>query len=213
MSLTAAIARVSELEALLASAAAGGPAQAPPATTATPGPGFEAQLEAAEQSGATGGLDAPGASVPGAPTPFSAEIDAAAARHRVDPAVLRGLIKQESNFNPRAVSPAGAKGLGQLMPGTAASLGVTNPFDPAQSINGAAKYLRQQLDRFGGDVRKALAAYNAGPGAVQRYGGIPPYNETQNYVRKVISYAEGYRRVAAPAAAAGQPGGLPYKTV
>ncbi len=87
------------------------------------------------------------------------------------------------------------------MPATARSLGVTNPFDPVQSINGGAKYLRQQLDTFGGDVRKALAAYNAGPGAVQRYGGIPPYSETQNYVRRVMAYAEQYRGQAAPTTA------------
>ena len=76
-------------------------------------------------------------------------------------------------------------GLTQLMPATAAGLGVTNPSDPAQSIEGGAKYLKQQLDRFGGDVSKALAAYNAGPGAVQKYNGVPPYAETQNYVRSV----------------------------
>ena len=77
------------------------------------------------------------------------------------------------------------------MPGTAASLGVTNPLDPAQAIEGGAKYLRQQLDRFGGDASKALAAYNAGPGAVERFGGVPPYAETQAYVRKVLSFAAG----------------------
>ena len=78
------------------------------------------------------------------------------------------------------------------MPGTAASLGVSDPTDPAQAIEGGAKYLRQQLDRFGGDVAKALAAYNAGPGAVAKYGGVPPYAETQAYVQKVMAYAEQY---------------------
>lgn len=76
------------------------------------------------------------------------------------------------------------------MPGTAASLGVTNPLDPVQSIDGGARYLRQQLDRFGNDATKALAAYNAGPGAVERFGGVPPYEETQNYVRRVLGYAQ-----------------------
>jgi soluble lytic murein transglycosylase-like protein len=87
------------------------------------------------------------------------------------------------------------------MPGTAASVGVTDPLDPAQAIEGGAKYLRQMLDRFGGDERLALAAYNAGPGAVQRFGGVPPYAETQSYVQKVLGYADGFRS-AAPAAAA-----------
>ena len=83
-------------------------------------------------------------------------------------------MRQESNFDPTAGSPAGARGLTQLMPGTAAGLGVTDVTDPAQALEGGAKYLKQQLDAFGGDVTKALAAYNAGPGAVQRYGGVPP---------------------------------------
>jgi soluble lytic murein transglycosylase-like protein len=122
-------------------------------------------------------------------TPFGAEINAAAARYGIDPALLTGLIRQESGFNPAARSGAGAVGLTQLMPGTATSLGVTNPLDPAQSIDGGARYLRQQLDRFGGDPSKALAAYNAGPGAVQRFGGVPPYAETQNYVQRVLAYA------------------------
>jgi soluble lytic murein transglycosylase-like protein len=156
--------------------------------------------------------------------PYAAEIEAAAAKHGIDPALLKALIKQESGFDPGAGSPAGAQGLTQLMPGTAASLGVTNPLDPAQSIEGGAKYLRQQLDTFGGDVEKALAAYNAGPGAVQRYGGIPPYAETQNYVRKVMAYAQEFRAAvpasAAPAAVpvpapspAPSGGGLGYSTV
>jgi soluble lytic murein transglycosylase-like protein len=131
---------------------------------------------------------APGAS---GSNPFATEISAAATRNGVDPALLTGLIRAESNFNPSATSPAGAQGLTQLMPGTAASLGVTNPLDPVQAIEGGAKYLRQQLDRFGGDASKALAAYNAGPGAVERFGGVPPYAETQAYVRKVLSYASG----------------------
>ena len=126
-------------------------------------------------------------------TPYASEITAAAKANGLDPALLAGLIKQESGFNPTAGSPAGARGLAQLMPATAAGLGVTNVLDPVQSINGGAKYLEQQLETFGGDVAKALAAYNAGPGAVQRFGGIPPYAETQNYVRIVQANAAAYR--------------------
>ncbi|HWT95643.1 MAG TPA: lytic transglycosylase domain-containing protein [Solirubrobacteraceae bacterium] len=132
-------------------------------------------------------------SVGSGPTPYAAEISAAAAKHGVDPALLTALIKQESGFNPNARSPAGASGLCQLMPGTAAGLGVTDPTDPAQAIEGGAKYLAQQLKAFGGDPEKALAAYNAGPGAVSKYGGVPPFAETQNYVKKVMAYAEAYR--------------------
>ena len=134
------------------------------------------------------GRHGPSSALP-AGTPYGAEITAAAQANGLDPALLAGLIKQESGFNPNAGSGAGARGLTQLMPGTAAGLGVTNVLDPVQSINGGAKYLKQQLDTFGGDVTKALAAYNAGPGAVQRFGGVPPYSETQNYVRIVQANA------------------------
>ena len=134
-----------------------------------------------------------GASALPAGTPYGSEITASAQRNGLDPALLAGLIKQESGFKPDARSGAGAQGLTQLMPGTAAGLGVTNPLDPAQAIEGGAKYLKQQLDRFGGDVARALAAYNAGPGAVQRFGGVPPYAETQNYVRAVQANAAGFR--------------------
>jgi soluble lytic murein transglycosylase-like protein len=134
-----------------------------------------------------------GASAQPAGTPYGAEITDAAQRNGLDPALLAGLIKQESGFNPNARSGAGAQGLTQLMPGTAAGLGVSNPLDPAQAIEGGAKYLKQQLDRFGGDVARALAAYNAGPGAVQRFGGVPPYAETQNYVRAVQANATAFR--------------------
>ena len=96
------------------------------------------------------------------------------------------MIQQESGFDPNATSAAGAQGLMQLMPSTAASLGVTNPYDPSQSISAGARYLRHDLDSVGGDISLALAAYNAGLGAVQRYGGIPPYAETQNYVQQIL---------------------------
>jgi soluble lytic murein transglycosylase-like protein len=127
---------------------------------------------------------------------YDALIEQAAARNGVDPAVLHGLIQQESGFDPGASSSAGALGLTQLMPGTAASLGVTDPLDPAQSIEGGARYLGQMMREFGGNTEEALAAYNAGPGAVQRYGGVPPYAETQQYVTKVLGYAAEYGQSA-----------------
>jgi soluble lytic murein transglycosylase-like protein len=127
--------------------------------------------------------------------PFQNEITAAAAKYAVDPALLAGLVKQESNFNPNAQSGVGAKGLTQLMDSTARGLGVTNSFDPAQSLDGGAKFLSGLLKQFHGDQSLALAAYNAGPGAVQKYGGIPPYQETQRYVPQVLGYAAQFRRI------------------
>jgi soluble lytic murein transglycosylase-like protein len=182
MSVAYVTARVAELQARAGQAPA--PA-APPPVTGIP---FAAQLGAAAAT-----VAAPAPAVAGSATPYDATIQASAARNGVDPALLRGLIRQESGFDPAATSPAGAQGLTQLMPATAAALGVADPRDPAQSIEGGARYLRQQLDRFGGDVPRALAAYNAGPGAVQRFGGVPPYAETQGYVRNVLAYAGAYR--------------------
>ncbi len=145
-----------------------------------------------------GGPDAPGSGLPAnaaAPVP-PAEIDALvqqnAATWQVDPALIKAVIANESGFNANATSPVGAQGLMQLMPETAASLGVRNAYDPAQNVAGGARYLRGLLDRFGGDKRLAIAAYNAGPGAVEKYRDVPPYAETQNYVQNVLASFQKY---------------------
>jgi soluble lytic murein transglycosylase-like protein len=143
-------------------------------------------------SGTAGTAAPPAASGTGAGTAYAPLIEQAAARYGLDPAVLYGLIQQESGFDPSARSSAGALGLTQLMPSTAASLGVAEPLDPAQSIEGGARYLSQLLGQFAGNTADALAAYNAGPGAVQQYGGVPPFPETQQYVTKVLGYAAAY---------------------
>jgi hypothetical protein len=123
--------------------------------------------------------------------PYADLFTRAANRHGVDASLLAAVASKESNFNSRAVSPAGAQGLMQFMPATAAGLGV-NPLDPGSAIDGAARYLSTLTEQFG-STDLALAAYNAGPGTVRRYGGVPPYPETQNYVRSVLSKAEAYR--------------------
>jgi soluble lytic murein transglycosylase-like protein len=184
MSADAVMARVGQIQAMI------GTLQGNPATggATAPSTSFASALQQATSPTAT----AAAAAGAGEST-YDGLIADAAQRNGVDPALLKGLIRQESNFDPAARSSAGATGLTQLMPATAARLGVGDTSDPAQAIEGGARYLRQQLDRFGGDQAKALAAYNAGPGAVQRFGGVPPYAETQGYVQKVLAFAQQYR--------------------
>jgi len=124
---------------------------------------------------------------------FDDLIAESASRWHVDKALVKAVVANESAFDPRATSIAGAQGLMQLEPQTAGELGVGDPYDAAQNLTGGTRYLRGLLDRFHGNVRLALAAYNAGPGAVEKYGGVPPYAETRAYVDNVL---ESYRRYA-----------------
>ncbi len=134
----------------------------------------------------------------------SAELDKiiadAASRHAVDANLVRAIIKVESNFNPAAVSRKGAMGLMQLMPATARGLNVANPFDPQQNVDAGVRHLKGLLDNYGGNVELAAAAYNAGGGAVQRHGGVPPYRETRDYVRKVKGLYNGNGTVSGTSA-------------
>ena len=114
-------------------------------------------------------------------------IDKVAQKHGVDEKLVRALVRQESGFNPNATSHCGAMGLMQLMPATAKSLGVTDAYNPVQNVEGGVKYLKSMLNKYNGNVILALAAYNAGPGAVDKYGTVPPYGETQNYVKSILA--------------------------
>lgn len=160
------------------------PDTAPSATTSTTPPAAAGGVNGWNAITGTSFRTAAGA------TPYGDLFAAAEQKYGVPAALLSAVAKQESGYNPTAVSHAGAKGLMQLMPGTARTLGVADPFDPAQAIDGAARMLRDLTQRFG-STELALAAYNAGPGAVLKYQGIPPYPETQRYVRNVLSLMKG----------------------
>ncbi|MCS7235347.1 MAG: lytic transglycosylase domain-containing protein [Armatimonadota bacterium] len=140
---------------------------------------IESQLGAGAQAPPAGPREQP-------PEDFRSLVERVARRYGLDPALVDAVVRAESGYDPHATSPAGAMGLMQLMPATARALGVVDPYDPVQNVEGGVRYLRGLLDRFG-DVTLALAAYNAGPGAVARYGGVPPYRETRAYVDRVLS--------------------------
>jgi soluble lytic murein transglycosylase-like protein len=183
-------ARIHQIEGMLEELRAGRGAAAP---AAAPAASFASQLASATGAHAASVSFAAGQES-GAGGEYEAMIQSAAQRNGIEPAILHGLIQQESGFDPGSHSSAGAMGLTQLMPETASSLGVSNPYDPAESIEGGARYLAGLLSRFGGNVTDALAAYNAGPAAVSSHGGVPPYPETESYVSKVLGYAEAFRR-------------------
>lgn len=174
--------------------------------TTAPGPdvaapqAFAGALNSALGAGAASPLAAAmPAQIAPAPVP-TAQIDALVGQNstawQVDPSLVKAIIANESGFDANATSKVGAQGLMQLMPATAQAVGVRDPYDPAQNVAGGTRYLRGLLDRFNGDVRLAVAAYNAGPNAVEKYGDVPPYAETQNYVANVLGSYAKYR--AAP---------------
>jgi len=151
-----------------------------------------AQIAGSEPHRTAAGLGAPAfASLVRAQAEHLIRREAIAAR--VDPALVLAVARVESGFDARATSATGAAGLMQLMPQTAQALGVENSYDPGQNVRGGARYLRELLDRFGGNISAAVAAYNAGPSAVERYGGPPPFAETQRYVASVLTAYRSYR--------------------
>jgi len=167
------------------------PGETPPVAGALPG----MPTSIAGLSSMLPGMNAQGtapvpSSTPANPSQFDPFIKEACGKWNMDESLVKAVIQQESNFNPEAKSSCGAQGLMQLMPETARSLGVSNAYDANQNIQGGTRYLKGLLDRFNGNVRLALAAYNAGAGSVQKYGGVPPFAETQNYVSKIMANYE-----------------------
>lgn len=185
MSLESAVQRIDEIRTMLAPAskAAGAGGDSSPASSgpAAASPTSFASTLATALDSSDGSTDDTGDGR------YDAEIDAASAQEGVDPALVRAIVAHESGFDANATSPAGAQGLMQLMPATARGLGVTDSYDPQQNIAGGTHLIRTLLDRYDGNLPLALAAYNAGAGAVDRYGGVPPFGETQAYVRDVTA--------------------------
>lgn len=148
----------------------------------------EAPPEAPSSPDSSGNLQAQQAGFPGRPkTDLNEVVNQASGRYRLDPDLVNSVIKAESGFKVHAVSPKGAQGLMQLMPGTASQLGVPNAFDPQANVEGGTRYLRELLERYNFDMVKALAAYNAGPQRVEQFGGVPPYRETRAYVARIVT--------------------------
>jgi soluble lytic murein transglycosylase-like protein len=161
-----------------------------PPPNAAPTGAFGAALAQAMQPAGAATEAVAGAPAPVPPEQIDALVNQNASIYQIDPALVKAVIANESGFNAAATSPVGAQGLMQLMPETAAAMGVRDPYDPSQNVAGGTRYLKSMLDRFKGDTRLAVAAYNAGPGAVEKYGDVPPYAETQTYVGNVLgSYA------------------------
>jgi soluble lytic murein transglycosylase-like protein len=171
-----------------------GPLAAAPAPVSGPGTVSDATLIEGPMLPATAIAD-PARNAAAVPPRYAAKIAELAARFDLSPSLLEALVWQESRWREDAVSPVGARGLAQLMPGTARYLGV-DPRDPFANLEGGARYLREQLDRFGGDLEKALAAYNAGPGRVERAGGIPNIRETRHYVAAIMGRLANHSRPA-----------------
>ncbi len=177
-----------------------------PASSVTPGAGVPPPAPAGKTTGGSQAEVVPQPPPPASPrhrqdtigqklTPYEPAILEAAEKHSLDPDLLRAVIASESGGNAKARSSKNAKGLMQLIDSTAADLGVRNVWDPRENILGGAKYLQQLLNRFGGDVDTALASYNAGPGAVEKHGGIPPFKETKEYVQKVKQYIQHFKQL------------------
>ncbi|MFO7707674.1 MAG: lytic transglycosylase domain-containing protein [Desulfobacterales bacterium] len=171
-------------------------AEAPATAAGKPTPRFEGEAAAAKKrfrlrpAGRSAFQEAERTRTPASGSDaIEKAIRRAASTYNLPPELIRSVIQAESAFRPDAVSPVGAQGLMQLMPDTAKELGVVDPFDIRQNIDGGARYLRQMLDRFGGDLKLALSAYNAGPGAVEKYEGQVPYAETRDYVKRVLRFA------------------------